>query len=217
MRPAKIKTADETEQYSIVSTLVTAFSSDPAARWVYRDPHQYLAHFPIFIRAFGGKAFEHGTAYVADDCAAAALWLPPNVHPDEAELKEFLERTVPYDLQEEVFCLFEQMGQCHPKDPHWYLPLIGVDAHLQGRGYGSALLRHTLTICDRDQAPAYLESSNPKNIALYQRHGFELLGTIQAGASPQVFPMARKPQPGDAGHSTGYNGVFHESPRLRVT
>jgi len=30
------------------------------------------------------------------------------------------------------------------EDPHWYLPLIGVDATKQGRGYDSALLRHAL-------------------------------------------------------------------------
>ena len=28
---------------------------------------------------------------------------------------------------------------------------------------------------------AYLESSNPRNIPLYERHGFEALGEIQVG------------------------------------
>ena len=53
---------------------------------------------------------------------------------------------------------------------------------------------HTLDACDRDHAPAYLESNNPKNVPLYERHGFELLGTIQAGTSPPIFPMLRKPR-----------------------
>jgi RimJ/RimL family protein N-acetyltransferase len=48
--------------------------------------------------------------------------------------------------------------------------------------------------CDRDRLPAYLESSNPANIAFYERHGFELLGTIQVGTSPPIFPMVRYPQ-----------------------
>jgi hypothetical protein len=55
-------------------------------------------------------------------------------------------------------------------------------------------MRHALIPCDRDQIPAYLESSNPDNIPLYQQHGFELLGTIQAGASPPLFPMLRQPR-----------------------
>jgi hypothetical protein len=41
---------------------------------------------------------------------------------------------------------------------------------------------------------AYLESTNPKNIPLYERHGFEVLGTIQVGTSPAVCPMLRRPR-----------------------
>ena len=93
-----------------------------------------------------------------------------------------------------VFAVAEQMDQYHPEEPHWYLPLIGVDPAHQGKGYGSALLRHALAICDREKMPAYLESSNPRDNPLYQRHGFEVIGTIQAGSSPPLWPMLRQPQ-----------------------
>jgi L-amino acid N-acyltransferase YncA len=56
------------------------------------------------------------------------------------------------------------------------------------------LIEHALIQCDRDQKLAYLESSNPKNISLHERHGFELLGTIRVGASPPICPMLRKPR-----------------------
>jgi ribosomal protein S18 acetylase RimI-like enzyme len=88
--------------------------------------------------------------------------------------------------------VFAQMETYHPSEPCWYLPLIGVDPTCQGRGYGSALLRYALEQCDRDGMPAYLESSNPRNIPLYQRHGFEIIGAIQAGTSPTVVPMLRR-------------------------
>jgi hypothetical protein len=42
--------------------------------------------------------------------------------------------------------------------------------------------------------PAYLESSNPRNISLYERHGFEIIGLIQAGGSPTLTPMLRRPR-----------------------
>ncbi len=60
-------------------------------------------------------------------------------------------------LQSDVFAVFEQMGRHHPREPHWFLPLIGVDPMYQGQGRGSALLRHALLQCDRDRVPAYLE------------------------------------------------------------
>jgi hypothetical protein len=43
----------------------------------------------------------------------------------------------------------------------------------------------------REHAPAYLESTNPANLPLYQRHGFETLDIIQEGSSPPLFPMLR--------------------------
>jgi ribosomal protein S18 acetylase RimI-like enzyme len=102
-----------------------------------------------------------------------------------------MQESVPADRLQEVTRVFERMAAYHPAEPHWYLPMIGVDPAHQGRGYGSALLRHGLHQCDEDRVPAYLESSNPANVPLYARHGFVVLGTIQVGASPPIFPMLR--------------------------
>ena len=41
---------------------------------------------------------------------------------------------------------------------------------------------------------AYLESTNPRNIPLYERHGFERLAILQYGSSPPMVPMLRKPR-----------------------
>ena len=79
-----------------------------------------------------------------------------------------------------------------PREPHWYLPMIGVEPNAQGRGLGAALMRHALERCDRDGVTAYLESSNPLNISLYQRFGCERLGEIQLGDAPVVTPMLRR-------------------------
>ena len=47
---------------------------------------------------------------------------------------------------------------------------------------------------DRDGLPAYLESSNPANISLYERHGFEVMGRIRVADSPVMTPMLRRPR-----------------------
>jgi ribosomal protein S18 acetylase RimI-like enzyme len=152
-----------------------------------------LEHFPRFIRAFGCAAFDHDTAHHVEGCAAA-LWIPPGVEPDEAALVELIETTAPPDKLESVFGLLEQMGEFHPAEPHWYLPLIGTDPAQQRRGHGSALLRHALARCDADQVPAYLEASSPSNVPLYERHGFDSIGLIQVGSSPPITPMVRHPR-----------------------
>jgi ribosomal protein S18 acetylase RimI-like enzyme len=86
------------------------------------------------------------------------------------------------------------MAKYHPSEPHWYLPMIGVDPAHQGKGHGDALMVHALRRCDRDRVPAYLESTNPRNISLYLRHGFQALGTIQVASSPTLVPMLRRPR-----------------------
>jgi ribosomal protein S18 acetylase RimI-like enzyme len=188
-----VRSATPSEEAATIAVVVLAFASDPVARWSWPDPGAYLEHFPAFVRAFGGRAFAEGAAHTVEGHAGAALWLPPGIGPDEEAMGGLLERTTPAHLQGDIFALLEQMGRFHPKEPHWYLPLIGVDPARQSRGLGSALMRHALALCDRDKRPAYLESTNPKNVPLYRRLGFELLGTIQAGSSPPLFPMLRKP------------------------
>jgi ribosomal protein S18 acetylase RimI-like enzyme len=177
-----------------IATLTLAFSADPAARWAFPDTHDYLTHFPNIVRGFGGNAFAQGTGHQVDGFAGVALWLPPGVHPDEEALGAAVQNGVAAERQAAVFAVFERMASYHPKEPHWFLPLIGVDPRCRRRGYGSMLLQHVLAQCDRDRVPAYLESSNPANIPLYERHGFVALGEIQEGASPTIVPMLRKPR-----------------------
>lgn len=69
---------------------------------------------------------------------------------------------------------------------------MGVDPFRQGGGFASALMQHALAQCDQYEKLAYLESSSPRSIPFYERHGFELLGTILADKSPPIFPMLRR-------------------------
>ena len=186
--------ATASDEAAIVDVLVRANLADPASRWLWPDPQQFLLHFPSFVKAFGGRAFAHRSAYYVDGYSGATLWLPPNVNPDEDSLITLVQCTVSDQIQKDFFAVFEQMGRYHPSEPHWYLPLMGVDPSQQGKGLGSALLQYTLMQFDRDNKLAYLESSNPRNIPLYKRHGFELLGSIQIGTSPSIAPMLRRPK-----------------------
>ena len=63
----------------------------------------------------------------------------------------------------------------HPQEPHFYLQFIGCRQRDQGRGVGAALLKQGTRMCDERGMPAYLESSNIRNVPLYQRHGFEVI------------------------------------------
>lgn len=190
--PSLVRATTPADELPAIDTVVLAFAGDPVARWCWPDSHQYLISMPTFIRAFGGRAFARG-AHCTDDHAGAALWLPPGLRPDEDAMGELVERTVRASIRSDLFAIFEQTAKYHPAEPHWYLPLIGVDPAHQGQGYGASLLAYALQQYDRDHLPAYLESTSPRNISLYRRHGFEALGTVQVGTSPPLVPMLRRP------------------------
>lgn len=193
MLTVEVRSATDRDLQSVVNVITLAFATDPMARWAFPDPAIYLGVMPDVVRAFGGRGFQHGTVHLVENGAAAAMWLPPGVQPDSEQLAALTDQHAPRERNADMMQVFEQMDRYHPSDPCWYLPLIGVDPMCQGRGYGSALLRHALERCDRDGLPAYLESSNPRNIPLYERHGFVAMGRIQAGSSPTVVPMLRRP------------------------
>jgi len=191
--PWNIMQACSCDKSQVIATLTSAFINDPPVRWIYPDAKSYLQYYPGFARAFGGVALELGTAWCSSDFSACALWFPPGGGPEEELLVEIIKTTVPVHRHEEVFAVFEALGEAHPSQPHWYLPLIGVDPAKQGSGLGGALLRAVLNRCDREGMPAYLESSNPRNITLYERHGFQRRGEIRMGSCPPIVPMWRNP------------------------
>ena len=119
--------------------------------------------------------------WTATDFSAAALWVPP----ENADLKQpFWQelKLIPTIISftgigglSRVSAFRKVADANHPKtEPHFYLMSIGVDPRFQGQGLGSALLAATLSKIDAKRLPAYLESSSPKNVPLYRRHGFEV-------------------------------------------
>ena len=99
--------------------------------------------------------------------------------------------SIPKDRLENVIQFFEEFSNYHPEDA-WYLAFIGVDPSKQGMGVGSFILKEALKMIDEKGEKAYLESSNPRNMSLYERHGFESIGKVQIGDSPPAHPMLRE-------------------------
>lgn len=179
------------EQARAFATLVSAFTADPVERWLYPEPQQYLTHFPEFLAAFGGKAFEEQTVWRLGEFSAVALWLPPGTEPDGDTITGVLTESVSLEKHGDMLSVLQQMDVAHPKYPHWYLPWFGVDAALQGKGLGGQLIEACLRVVDASHLPAYLETPNPRTISFYERHGFEVTGEAQAGACPAVVSMLR--------------------------
>jgi ribosomal protein S18 acetylase RimI-like enzyme len=74
--------------------------------------------------------------------------------------------------------------------------MIGVSPERQGEGLGSALIGSVLDRCDREGLAAYLEASNDRSRALYERLGFVVTGgSLDLPDGPRMWPMWRDPRP----------------------
>jgi ribosomal protein S18 acetylase RimI-like enzyme len=189
--PLTIEPVAGADQRRVIATLVSAFIADPVERWLYPEPLAYLTDFPAFVAAFGGEAFERETVWSLDDCAAVAIWLPPGVEADGDAIVGVLSESVSTDKHADTFSVLEQMDAAHPKDPHWYLPWLGVDRARQAAGLGADLLRQCLVRVDADHSSAFLETPNPRTVPFYERHEFQVTSVAQAGACPPVTSMLR--------------------------
>lgn len=190
MSTVSFSPVEESEQEGVQATLLSAFTHDPVMRWFFPDDAGYRSHFPELVVAIGGRAFEERTAWGLGG-AAAGLWLPPGTEPDGDAIATVLLESVSATQRADLFTLHLQVDEAHPTYPHWYLAWLGVAAARQGTGLGGELMTRCLEVVDGTHQPAYLESSNPRNVPFYERHGFEITGEGRAGTCPPITFMLR--------------------------
>ena len=186
-----VPVATDADVDAAVATLVLAFDSDPFTRWVYDDPRQYLQYGPRLFRAIVLSSLKARGAQRTVDGFGAASWLPPGVSGDDGPIRAIVAESVAADKQAELGAAIHEAERYRPDVPHWYLSTIGVDAAHRGKACGTTLLQHRLRQCDDDHLPAYLWSSNPKNLPFYERDGFEVASAIQTGSGPSILAMLR--------------------------
>jgi GNAT superfamily N-acetyltransferase len=190
--------ADEVD--AVARTLAHAFYDDPHFRWIVRNDSIRMRRMVSGFATFIGRIWlPHDEGFVHERLIGAAIWMPPDTwHTSlfaQLRLLPSILRNVGADSGR-LLKAVTWMEKKHPREPHWYLPAIGMTPAWQGRGYGAALLRPMLERCDAERMPAYLEASTPRNRALYERHGFELIEEARyASDAPPLFRMWREPKP----------------------
>lgn len=183
----------------VARSLAEAFEHDPHFSWIIRDDAKRLGRLERGFSVFMSRLWlPQDQGYTHDQLIGGALWMPPgtwHVGPlTQLRLAAATIRALRGDTPRLLKAL-TFIERKHPRSPsHWYLPIIGVTPNWQGRGYGAALMQPVLERCDRDRTPAYLEASTPRNRALYERHGFEVVEECRyAKDGPPLWRMWREP------------------------
>ncbi len=194
-----IRRAVKAERDEIGLLIGEAFMADPVSGWVFPDEEYRRAVHPVFFGVYLDAALRDGWVDVTDDLSAAALWLPVRAADagaeEDDELGGRLAEAAPGNDRARV--VGELTGLAHPMDrSHYYLPVIVAAPGRRSQGRGRALLTPVLDRCDREGMPAYLEASNERSKALYERLGFVSTGTVvDLPGGPRMWPMWREPRP----------------------
>jgi ribosomal protein S18 acetylase RimI-like enzyme len=196
----QVRRATRGEHKEVGSALGAAFVDDPVFQWLIpvdaANRDQRLATF--FTSMARSYLRRDKYVYCAGDGDGGALWSAPGswASPMSEILRESVPamrafgRNLPRALRSQLF-----IESRHPKQPtHWYLGYLGVAPGRQGRGLGATMLRAVLDDADATGTPAYLESSNERNLTLYERHGFSVVEAVRLlGTGPTVWRMWREP------------------------
>ncbi|HKZ14697.1 MAG TPA: GNAT family N-acetyltransferase [Solirubrobacterales bacterium] len=177
--------------------LAAAFTDDPIFGWLLRDErgrHDKLLRF--FALEIGEVVMPSGTAWMSPEGSGACLELPPGrwrmpLRTQALHAPQFAAvfgRSLPRAL-----ITITKMERKHLREPHFYVPYVGVAPEGQGAGLGTRLLGRTMERADAQRLPTYLEATSERNAALYARLGFEHLGAFTVLDSPPLWPMRRPP------------------------
>ena len=197
-----VRPARRDEAALLGEVLADAFAADPVFAWLIppqarRRGDRMRTFFTSMSRAYlrSGKP-----CYLTGDGSAAALWAAPGAW--DMPLSQIILEAGPSGLAFRHRLLRALRTQLHierlhatQSAPHWYLGYLGTRCDRQGDGLGSQMLREVLTGLDTDGMPAYLESSNERNLSLYERNGFGVIGQLRAlGHGPTIWRMWREPR-----------------------
>jgi ribosomal protein S18 acetylase RimI-like enzyme len=175
--------------------LAAAFEDDPIFGWLLpnkrRRPDKLLRFFTLELESV---VLPSGTAWMSPEASGACLELPPGkwrmpLQTQALHAPQFAAvfgRSLPRAL-----ITITQMERRHLREPHFYVPYVGVAPEGQGAGLGTKLLGKTLERAEAASLPTYLEATSERNAALYERLGFERLGPFTVLGSPPLWPMRR--------------------------
>ena len=186
---------------ALSSTLARALADDPGWIYLFPDPATRVRDMSAMLGLMVGKAYVDldATWMLGDQraVAAAAVWMPPGRRhvPWSTQLGAapglawLLKRRTLRGLK-----LLRAMDQAAPREPHYYLTLLGVAPQEQGRGLGQRVLTPVLEVCDATRTLAWLETSNPANHGFYRRLGFVDAAQTSWPGGPTLTFMARTPR-----------------------
>lgn len=164
---------------------IAALGSDTETRG-----HRLIRMFTVALPLIFSKGTVLGAFDGATLVGIAGMVAPGRCQPSLAEKLALMPRMIPAVGGGAFARVGRWMGvwaQHDLKQPHWHLGPLAVDAHLQGAGIGTVLMKEYCARLDRAHAAGYLETDKPSNVTFYERFGFQTVGSAAVLNTPNWF------------------------------
>jgi GNAT superfamily N-acetyltransferase len=174
--------------------LARAFVEEPVLGFLLghdRERERRLI-FTALCRDVMGAGVIEGVRADDGQLASVAVWMAPGAHPVPLRrelrmvpawlrLVTLQPRAVPGLLRASL-----ALDRLHPREPHWFLFLLGTEPPLQHGGLGTLLVEHGVRRAAEDGVPAHLDTGLQRNVKWFRRFGFEVADEVQVvpGAPP---------------------------------
>lgn len=190
-----MKIAVPADKPLVVRLLCQAFAENMSVNCIVKQDKNKLQHIAALME------------YAYDVCSTSgAVWLTDNGKGCALVLYPHLKRTTIRSVWLDVKLIAQAIGwknvwkamtrenlvkRLQNRERIAYLWFIGVARDHRGQGVGSSLLTEVIAAASRDGLPVYQETSALRNIAWYERSGFEVYGRLELNYT--LFCLKREP------------------------
>lgn len=175
MEHAQITLAAPAMRERVVGTVVAAFENDPAFRFFFDDAGSFQKHAATFARRLFDPRVSRGTVWVIDGGAAVAMWDGPRAPSASPDPEPPTAPVLPPDVLARLEKYDTAVHAALPAEPYWYLGLLATHPAYAGRRWGRQLIAAGLQHPIAAGLPAYLETTNPRNVEIYRSAGWEVV------------------------------------------
>ncbi len=165
-------------------------------RWPFGEHGDVEARFIRAFEFFIENLIPLGMVWEAGEAMGALVWISPDQSDawHQAMLGNSRFRELTEDGGRRFDSLWEWVESKVPVEPVAHLDSIGVEPEAQGRGIGSALIEFGLARARAGGHGVFLETGSPRNVALYERHGFQVVEDADApDGGPRIWFMRWDP------------------------
>jgi GNAT superfamily N-acetyltransferase len=197
--PVEIISARADQSLPLAAMANLAFASLPIYRWLVAAGVGGGAGRAGFLDSTIRQGIDRGEVHTTRDLSAVAVWFRHDGELPSAAVPQWESAAAIGNHPDRLEAFLAGIRDGRPRGPYRFLALLAVAPDRQGRGVGSALMRHQHAYLDRLRLGAHVMAGDRGSRRFFLHHGYRAFGDpLSTGRdAPPIYPMWRDDNPID--------------------